>query len=301
MAAPLPLSDRPSAALAIEWEAFCCSGHWVRGLLLLWPLSERPSAALAIEWEAFCCSGHWVRGLLLLWPLSERPPVVLDHCTGSLCWVSGECCSWLRVVLIAKLGLDIAFGDAIRIRTASLHHHKQNDWIPIEVMALCWLLHHSALDLLENWVSSQPWPCTPLRQSLQVQSVRVESEWWGNKGTSYDHLRTIRQYLSPQICSLCPVVGITPSVNKIGILFQRTIIIKLKLSPNKPVSRRIGFRIKRNRKRIPDQWYFLFNRQRTWSEKWDLEWPTPSACVSIDPKAEDYETKNKCCHRWELG
>ena len=140
-----PLSERPSAALAIEWEASCCSGHWVRGLLLLWPLSERPPAALAIEWEASCCSGHWVRGLLLLWPLSERPPaalaiegppVVLDHCTGSLCWVNGECCSWLRVVLIAKLGLDIAFGDAIRIRTASLYHHKQNDWMPIEVMAL---------------------------------------------------------------------------------------------------------------------------------------------------------------------
>ena len=80
---------------------------------------------------------------------------------------------------------------------ASLYAKWQHQLIQ-QVMAHWWLLHHSALDLLADSLSSQPWldPHSLVHMALQVQSVtRTESGW--NKCVSYQNFRSPRWYPHP--------------------------------------------------------------------------------------------------------
>ena len=103
----------------------------------------------------------------------------------------------------------------------------------------------------------------------------------------------------PQNLSQCLIVILVSSplsVNKIDILLQRTIMINLKLNPDKPVSgERVSICIKLTRKCIPYQtyqWYFLVNQWGYDSRNWNWNDPKrPSHTVSSSAFAPRWRIK----------
>ena len=107
--------------------------------------------------------------------------------------------------------------------------------------------------------------------TLQVSQWREEfwtMNWMHNLPSFSEHT------VIPQTWSLCLIISSTLSVNKLCILFLR-MMIDLRLNCNEHTSGRMVSisRLKHKSHTWPcqtDQWYFLVNWLKTWSQKWHL-------------------------------
>ena len=209
-------------------------------------------------------------------------------------------------MLTAKCCINIAFFRCHKHFShiaVSLYTKWQHQLIQ-QVMAHWWLLHHSALDLLADSLSSQPWldPHSLGHMALQVQSVtRTESGW--NKCVSYQNFRSPRWYPHPTPSPIksdpCTLQSVVPCLWIKFAYFserrKRLIWNWILTNPYRSVRRLVPVSLSDWPDIVPN-WSEIFSSQSSEDTIPDMEFGTSlSACniIRIYSKVEDYEIENK--------